>query len=182
MTDLFGFGAEAVARIWRAVLYVERYLYPRHATDGNPPRRPPRTYRHFTLTEQLDAGGEADVTWDDDTTGTVYDRDTCCYGLEGETGEAGAFLNEAGDAVEWRVTKNPGQPIYEGTAAAAISSSASTANINVSIDGSSRTVSAAVPSGAISSGKKYPSGGRLFISHERGTWKIIVFVTCEVAA
>ncbi len=181
MSDLFGFGAETVARIWRAILYVERqYLTAPGA--GEPSRRPPRTYRRFTLTAQLDAGNSAAVEWEDGSMGEVWDRDTCCYGLEGETGEAVAAINPAGDAIEWQVTKSPGQPVYEGTAAVDIAAGAGTANVNATINGATRVVSCAVPSGAVSSGKKYPSGGRVFISHERGTWKIIVFVSCEVTA
>lgn len=180
MADLYGFSRETCARIWRAMLYVERHLYPREATAADWRRRPPRTYRRFELTATLNAGSSAAVTWEDGSTGEVTDPDKCCHGLAGETGEAAAAI--VGDSVVWQVCKNPGQPVYAGTTAAAIPYGASSATINVSIEGQTRAVGCTVPTGAVSSGKKYPSGGLVFISHERGTWKIISFVTCEVSA
>lgn len=149
----------------------------------------PDDYRFFELSEELSggAGSTAAVKWlwwnteDDDfidsgETGEVFDHLEVAWGLEGERGEA-RFLGG-----KWVVSINPGQPFYEGTAAADISSSATTANVNVNIEGDTRVVQCNVPSGAISSGKKYASGGRLFMGHSRGAFRIFSFVSCEVTA
>ena len=175
MADLYGFSAETVARFWRALLAVERYLLPNQATrpDGRPSRRPPRTYRQFTLTEQLDAGGSAAVTWPDDSTGTVTDANTAAWGLEGETGEAAAFPNGTG-GVEWRITTNCGQAIYSGTLANDVTA-AGAVDVEISIDGDTRTLSAYMPA-APGSGKKWASGSTVFVGHFRGDWTIVSIV------
>jgi len=89
MAELFGFSHTSVARIWRAVLAVERYVLPRSAAlgAGERTRRPARSYRRFTLTSQLDGGESAEVEWDDSTTGTVMDPDTCCCGRSGRVSQ-----------------------------------------------------------------------------------------------
>jgi hypothetical protein len=85
------YGPAARQRINRAVQRDEARV------DGDPLPGPPigggrlpRTYRRFTLTAQLDAGSSATVEWPDGTTGEVTDPDKCCWGLDGETGEAAA--------------------------------------------------------------------------------------------
>ncbi len=138
-----------------------------------------RTYRRFTLTATLDAGSSAAVEWEDENTGTVYDRDTCCWGLIGETGEAVLALNQAEDGVEWQVAKNPGQAVYEATTTAYISDSATTASVTITIGTASRTLTVDVPSGAISTDKQYPNSATVFVAHSRGDWKIVSFVVCE---
>ena len=145
-------------------------------------------HRFFELTEELSggAGSTADVKWlwwnteDDDfvdsgETGEVLDHLSNAWGLQGERGEA-RFLGG-----KWVVIGNPGQPVYQGTAAANILSSHTIASINVDIDGATRSVTANVPTGAVSSGKKYASGGIVFIAHSRGAFRIVSFVSCEVA-
>ncbi len=178
MAELFGFNRDGLARVWRAVLAVERYVLPRRADQagGDRTRRPPRTYRRFTLTEQLDAGNDATVEWDDGTTGTVYDRDTCCWGLEGETGEAAPYPNDDGDGIEWRVTKNPGQGIYKGTLADA-ETAAGDVNVEIAIDGSTITLSAAL-AGDPGTDMQWPDGATVFVGHFRGDWVIVAIWAC----
>lgn len=175
------YGPAARQRINRAVLRDEARV------DGDatptPPKgggRLPRTYRRFTLTEQLNAGGSAEVEWDDGTTGEVVDPDTCCWGLEGETGEAAAFPSDTGDGVEWRVTKNPGQGIYEGTLNSDVTTTGNT-NVTIAIAGNNRTLSAYMPA-APGSGKKWASGSTVFVGHFRGEWKIVSIPACPVNA
>lgn len=181
MTELFGFSRSSVARIWRAVLAVERYLLARSTKDtaGQPARRLPRTYRRFTLTEQLDAGGSADVAWPDGSTGTVTDANTAAWGLEGETGEAAAYPDGSG-GVEWRITTNPGQAIYEATLDNDVTA-AGDVDVSIGIGGNTRTLSAYMPA-APGSGKKWASGSPVFVGHFRGEWKIVSIVGCPVDA
>ncbi len=170
------YGPAARQRINRAVTRDEA------RADGAPLPGPPagrgrlpRTYRRFTLTEQLDAGGDATVEWDDGTTGTVYDRDTCCWGLEGETGEAAAYPDESG-GVEWRVTKNPGQGTYKGTLADA-ETAAGDVDVEIEIDGSTITLSAALV-GDPGTDKQWPDGSTVFVGHFRGDWVIVAIWAC----
>ena len=176
MANLYAFSRETVARIWRAVLYVERAFL----TAGQPTarsRRLPRTYRRFTLTGTLSAGGSAAVTWPDDSTGTVYDRDKCCWGLEGETGEA--YAVGTGTGVEWRVCKNPGQATYPGSLKSDTTSSPTT--VNVTIEGAVREVSCVL--GMIpATGKKYEAGTKVYVGHFRGEWHIVSVLACTVDA
>lgn len=176
MANLYAFSRETVARIWRAVLYVERAFL----TAGQPTarsRRLPRTHRRFTLTETLNAGSSAAVTWPDDSTGTVWDRDKCCYGLEGETGEAYAVATE--DGIEWRVCKNPGQATYPGSLKSDTTSSPTT--VNVTIEGTVREVSCVL--GMIpATGKKYAAGTKVYVGHFRGEWHIVSVLACTVDA
>lgn len=178
--DLFAFSRDSIARIWRVVTAVERYLLARGAGDssGQRSRRLPRTYRRFTLTAQLVAGGTAAVEWDDGTTGEVTDPDTCCWGLEGETGEAAAFPTSAGDGIEWQVTKNPGQAGYYGTFVA--DTTASPCNVSIDIDGDSRTVSCVLRR-LPGSGKKYASGAGCYVTHFRGEFAIMSVLDCAVS-
>ncbi len=173
MSDVWGLSAKAVARTEKAVLYVERHLYPKAPGAGEPSRRPPRTYRRFTLTSTLNAGGSASVTWEDGSTGTVYDLETCSFGLIGETGEAVACLN--GQAVVWNVSKSPGNGIYYGTLNADATTTGSKA---VTIDGKSLS---AMLRAAPGSGKKWASGAGLYVGHHRGSWEIISMVACPVS-
>lgn len=138
----------------------------------------PRTYRRFTLTEQLDAGGSAEVEWEDGESGTVYDRDTRCWGLEGETGQAAAVADDNGD-VEWRVTGNPGQGIYTGSLAADATGTGAV-NVTIAIDGTNRTVSAQLRA-APGTGKKWASGSICYVGHFRGSWEIASIVDCPVS-
>ena len=176
MANLYAFSRETVARIWRAVLYVERAFL----TGGQPTarsRRLPRTYRRFTLSETLNAGSSAAVTWPDDSTGTVWDRDTCCWGLTGETGEAHAVPTE--DGIEWRVCKNPGQATYPGSLKSDTTSSPTT--VNVTIEGTVREVSCVL--GMIpATGKKYAAGTKVYVEHHRGEWHIVSVLACTVDA
>jgi hypothetical protein len=135
----------------------------------------PRRYRRFTLTETLNAGSDADVTWTDGTAGTVYDPDYCCYGLTGETGEA-VRMRVDGEA-KWVVTKNPGQPIYYGVFAGNVTTSPT--NVTIAIGGVDRTVSATVAI-TIPSGKKYASGVKCYVGHFRGAWHVVSVVACQV--
>lgn len=178
--DLYGFSRESVARIWRAVLAVERYVLPRSAApDGNTrPRRLPRTYRRFVLTEQLDAGGTATVEWSDESTGEVRDTETAAWGLEGETGEAAAYL-DAGK-VRWKVVRNPGQGIYEATLDADVTA-AGDVNVSIEIDGQTRTLEAYMPASP-GSGKKWAEGSTVYVGHSRGSWHIVSIVGCPVAS
>jgi len=177
MANLYAFSRETVARIWRAVLYVERaFLAAGQPTARS--RRLPRTYRRFTLTETLNAGSSAAVTWsDDDTEGEVTDPDKCCYGLIGETGEAYAAPTD--DGIEWRVSKNPGQPAYPGTLAADTTSSPTT--VNVTIEGETREVSCVLRM-LPATGKKYAAGTMVYVVHFRGQWHIVSVLDCTVTA
>jgi hypothetical protein len=173
------YGAAARRRIDRTVQRDEA------RTDGSEPAglpigggMLPRTYRRFTLTEQLDAGSSAAVEWDDGTTGTVVDNDTRCWGLEGETGEAAAVATDDGD-VEWRVTGNPGQPIYSGSLDDDTTSSPT--DVVVSIEGNSRTVECELRK-LPASGMKYASGTDCFVGHSRGDWYIVAMLGCTVDA
>jgi hypothetical protein len=145
---------------------------------GPPPAGSGRSYRRFTLTSRLDAGGDATVEWLDGETGTVYDRDTCCWGLEGETGEAVLVSDKDGDS-EWRVCKNPGQGGYPGTLKSDTTSSP--CDVNIVIEGVTRTVSCVlwtVPP----SGEKYASGTKVYVLHFRGSWEIASVLECTVSA
>ncbi len=146
-------------------------------------------HRFFELTEELSGGAgetatckwlwwntEVDDFIDSGETGEVLDALGNAWGLEGERGEA-RFLGG-----KWIVSNNPGQPVYEGTAAADISAAATTANVNVVIGTDTRVVSCNVPDDAIGTGKKYTSGDRLFIAHSRGAFRIVSFVECEATA
>ena len=176
MANLYAFSRETVARIWRAVLYVERAFL----TAGQPTarsRRLPRTYRRFTLTETLNAGSSAAVTWPDGSTGTVWDRDTCCWGLTGETGEA--YAVGTGTGVEWRVSKNPGQGGYPGALKSDTTSSPAT--VQITIEGQTREVSCVLRM-LPASGKKYAAGTKVYVLHFRGTWEIASVLSCTVSA
>lgn len=181
------FSRQAAKRIAEAVRGVESM--PRDQSGRLLPRGVPDDHRFFELSAELSGGaGEvAAVKWlwwnteDDDfidstETGTVLDALGNAWGLEGERGEA-RFLGG-----KWIVSHNPGQPVYEGTAAADISASATTASISVVIGSYTRTVTANVHADAIATGKKYASGDALFIAHSRGAFRIISFVECEVTA
>lgn len=177
--DLFAFSRDSIARIWRAVTAVERYLLTRTAGDpaGQRSRRLPRTYRTFTLTANLDAAAASPaVTWSDGTTGVVTDPEGACWGLVGEKGEAAAYAD--GDVIQWRVTKNPGSACYKGTFHAATTSSP--ADVDVDIGGNTRTVSC-ILGRTPTSGKKYASGGVCFVSAFAGVFYVIAVVDCEVA-
>lgn len=178
--DLYGFSRDSVARIWRAVQAVERYLLPKLAAPdgGSRPRRLPRTYRRFTLTEQLDAGGTATVEWSDESTGEVTDTETAAWGLEGETGEAAAYL-DAGK-VRWKVVKNPGQAVYKGTLVADVTAAGDT-DVSIEIDGQTRTLEAYMPASP-GSGKKWAEGSTVFVGHFRGSWQIVSIVGCPVTS
>jgi|LSQX01.3.fsa_nt_gb hypothetical protein len=174
MANLYAFSRETVARIWRAVLYVERaFLAAGQPTARS--RRLPRTYRRFTLTGTLNAGGSAAVTWPDDSTGTVWDRDTCCWGLTGETGEA--YAVGTGTGVEWRVCKNPGQAVYHGWLTEHTTSSP--AYVGVSISGKGLSLAANLrmlpPPGWV-----YLAGTGVYVGHSRGEWEIVSVLACPV--
>lgn len=178
MAEIFGFDRDGVGRIWRAVLFVERWLLRSGAEQDRPGRRLPRTYRRFTLTETLNAGSSAAVTWsDDDTAGEVTDPETCCYGLAGETGEAYAVGTETG--VEWRVCKNPGQGGYPGALKSDTTSSPAT--VQITIEGQTREVSCVLRM-LPASGKKYAAGTNVYVLHFRGTWEIASVLSCTVSA
>jgi len=178
---LYGFSKDSVARIWRAVLAVERYLLAgRAARSGKErTRRPPRTYRRFALSAQLDAGSSAAVEWDDGSAGTVYTPNTNAYGLEGETGEAYPAVDSAG-RIQWRVSQNPGQGVYKGSLAADATSTGSV-NVTITIDGMSRTVAAQLRADP-GTNKKWSSGATCYVGHFRGSWEIISITECPASA
>jgi hypothetical protein len=118
------------------------------------------------------------VEWLDGETGTVYDRDTCCWGLEGETGEAVLVSDMDGDS-EWRVCKNPGQATYPGSLKSDTTSSPTT--VNVTIEGTAREVSCVL--GMIpATGEKYEAGTKVYVGHFRGEWHIVSVLACTVDA
>lgn len=146
------------------------------------PRRP-RCYRPFELTEQLNAGGDADVKWliwnttsdgliDTGLTGEVTDHLVRAYGLIGERGEA------VWHGGKWLVLTSPGQGIYYGTLAA--NTTSSPANVTVAIGGTNRTVSCVLRA-TPASGKKYASGTKVYVGHFRGSWEIVSILSCTVS-
>ncbi len=170
------YGPAARQRINRAVQRDEA------RTDGSPLPGPPvgngrlpRCYRRFTLTEQLDAGGDATVEWDDGTTGTVYDRDTCCWGLEGETGEAAAYPDDSG-GIEWRVTRNPGQGTYKA-ALTDDETAAGSIDVSIDIEGATRTLSATLRMSP-GSDKQWADGTTCYVGHFRGSWEVVSMLGC----
>jgi len=146
----------------------------------------PRDYREFELAEELSGGkgSTAAVKWlwwhvdsedfiDSSETGEVYDHTGNAYGLEGEIGDA-RFLGG-----KWVINRNPGRPVYDVTASGDISAGSSTGDFTATIDGTSRTVEASIPSGAIPTGKKIASGTAGFVSNSGGTFHLISLAECR---
>jgi hypothetical protein len=170
------YSSEARRRINRAVRREEARIDGRELPGppvGDGPL--PRTYRPFTLTEQLDAGSSAAVEWDDGTTGEVHDTDTCCWGLAGETGEAAAYPDDD-DGVQWRVVKNPGQGIYRGSLDSAAGSTGAT-DVSISIAGEDVTLSAMLRANP-GTGMQWPIGATVYVGHFRGSWEIVSITSC----
>lgn len=140
-------------------------------------RRTERRYRRFTLTETLNAGGDADVTWPDASTGTVYDYDTCCWGLIGEQGEAYLTGDTDGNGIKWVVCKNPGQGCYYGTLKSDTTSSP--CDVLITIADVELTLSC-VMRRPPDTGEKYVTGTGVYIGHFRGSWEIISVLECAV--
>jgi len=140
-------------------------------------RRAERRYRRFTLTETLNAGSYAAVTWPDDSAGTVYDYDTCCWGLIGEQGEAYLTGDTDGNGIQWVVCKNPGQAVYHGRLTEHTTSSP--AYVGVSIRGKGLSLAANLrmwpPPGWV-----YLAGTGVYVGHSRGEWEIISVLACPV--
>lgn len=181
------FSTSAARRIVESVRAAEATPRDQTGRDRPPPRVDDR--RFFELTEELSGGAGSSAackllwwnTEDDDfidsgETGEVFDAMGNAWGLEGERGEARLLGGK------WIVTVNPGQPIYEGTADADISATATTAEFSVEIDGDTRTVEAAIHAAAITSGNKYGSGNAAYLACIRGTFTAVSFVECEETA
>jgi hypothetical protein len=140
-------------------------------------RRAERRYRRFTLTETLNAGSYAAVTWPDDSAGTVYDYDTCCWGLTGEQGEAYLTGDTDGNGIQWVVCKNPGQGCYYGTLKDDATSSP--CNVLITIASVELTLSC-VMRRPPDVGEKYAAGTGVYAGHFRGSWEIVSILECAV--
>jgi hypothetical protein len=175
---------ETARRIVRQIRAAEATPSDRTGRDV-PSSRLPRAYRDFELTEELSGGtgATAEVKWliwnaaneelqDSGETGEVLDAYGNAYGLEGERGEA-RFVGG-----KWVVSRNPGSAVYKGTFSGATTSSP--ANVDIEINGNTRTVSC-ILGRTPTSGKKYAAGGVCFVSAFAGVFYVIAVVDCEVA-
>jgi len=142
-----------------------------------PPPSNDRTYKRFTLTETLNAGSHAYVTWPDGSIGIVYDYDTCCWGLTGEQGEAYLTSDTSGNGFQWIVCKNPGQGCYYG--ALTNDTTSSPCNVLITIASTELTLSC-VMRRPPDVGEKYAATTGVYVGHFRGSWEIVSILECAV--
>ena len=193
MANLYAFSRETVARIWRAVLYVERAFL----TAGQPTarsRRLPRTYRTFELAEALAAGqddelAKAAVKWlawdsaegeytDSGETGEVVDTLGICWGVEGDRGVASPRgVKDA--APIWEIVQNPGKPRLFGRLDGDLSAGSS-ATMSIwegsTLADSGRNVT--VYDWFLPTGKKLTYGAKVAAVWNSGKWYVDTTDTC----